>query len=73
MVYPYRPSDETFRWAMTWAGAQAAGIRAAQDAGSLDRLPATPGFYCAWCPETLCEGRMVAGIRARGEQTEDEG
>ena len=50
-AYRFHPDDATIRWAMSWVGAQAEGIRAAQAASSLERLPATPGWHCAWCPE----------------------
>lgn len=56
-AYRFFPDDLTIRWAMSWVGAQAEGIRMAQAASSLERLAATPGWHCAWCPE---RGECVA-------------
>lgn len=66
-AYRFHPDDATIRWAMSWVGAQAEGIREAQDRGSLERCPATPGWHCAWCPERgECVAQKFEGLVALG-------
>lgn len=64
--YEYRVTDEALRWMMTWIGSAASEMRVAEQS-SLERMPASPGYFCAWCPEAdTCEANMAAGLKPCG-------
>ena len=66
-VYEYRPTDTTFRWALSTVGYVAELIRQAEAGGPIERFAAIPGYYCMWCSETDCEAKIANSLTEVGE------
>lgn len=61
--YSYRPTDETYRWAMNLIGETASRIASTSTERIIDKIPATSGYQCKWCPrQTSCEAALVGGL-----------
>lgn len=61
--YAYRPSEDTFRWAMTCIGSIAEQLERAALCKSSEELPAYPSYACGWCPRQLtCEAALVGKL-----------
>ena len=71
-VYRFAPSAETFRWAMQWVSEWASVIRRDCEADCIESLPATPGYFCAFCPENAaCEAYLLSKLTALGGEAEE--
>jgi CRISPR/Cas system-associated exonuclease Cas4 (RecB family) len=63
--YEYRPTEQTFRWCMNVIGETASRMSKVSRSTSAESIPATPGFWCRWCPrQTNCEGSLVGVLTA---------
>lgn len=72
-VWSFQPTPESFKWMMSWVGAQAAGIRRDAEASCLEDLVATPCFSCAYCPESgTCEAYLLSKLQPLGGGDSDD-
>lgn len=61
--YTYRPTDQTFCWAMNIIGHTAEMMKRTATEKIVEKIPATPGYQCRWCGrQTSCEGSLIGGL-----------
>jgi len=62
-IWQFAASDSAIRWMMGWIAAQAKIIRADNEAGCIDDLPANPSWLCSFCPEnSACEAYLLSKL-----------
>jgi len=62
-VYSYRPTKDTFQWAMNFIGNAAQQMEQVSKMKTVDNVPAFPGYYCSWCPRSAdCEASLVGRL-----------
>ena len=66
LKYAYRPSDATFAWVMNTIGAVADQMKRAASETIVDKIPATAGYQCRWCPrQNSCEASLAGSLVER--------
>lgn len=64
MVYTFRPTKDTWVWAVRWIDYWSARVNHALDENAGEELPRNPGYYCGWCAEQFdCPAALFNGFR----------